>query len=311
MGIAGDNIDRGSGVFRIIGRLVDVISSGKYNVIIYTAAFVVALLFSTRSGAAEQGLEVQVFSWLSLAVFGIAFLCGYFDASLGMGYGSTLTVILLLVGFTPLQIIPVVLTSQFLGGIAGGFAHHKVGNVNLKPGSRPFKIAVVMGLSAIVPIISAVWLANYVSEKVLAIIIGTVIATVGIIVLLTYGKSYKFRWWKMVVLGTVAAFNKSISGGGYGPLVTGGQIISGIKGREAVGITHLAEGFVCIGALAVYFIFGIKAEWGIAPAIILGEMASVPLAAITVKAVRSRTLNLIIGFFTTILGLAALVKALL
>jgi hypothetical protein len=228
-----------------------------------------------------------------------------------MGYGSTLMVILLLIGFQPLQIIPVVLTSQFLGGLAGGFAHHKVGNVNLKPGSRPFKIAVVMAISAIIPIISAVWLANYVSQKALGIIIGIIITAVGLVVLLTYGKSYSFRWWKMVVIGTVAAFNKSISGGGYGPLVTGGQIISGIKGREAVGITHLAEGFVCIGALAVYAIFGMKAMWSIAPAIILGEIASVPLAALTVKAVRSRTLNLIIGFFTTILGLAALVKALM
>ena len=31
-----------------------------------------------------------------------------------------------------------------------------------------------------------------------------------------------------------------MSGGGYGPVVTGGQIFSGVNGNNAVGITLLA-----------------------------------------------------------------------
>ena len=46
-----------------------------------------------------------------LAVFLVALFCEYVDSSLGMGYGSTLTPLLLLAGFSPLQIVPCVLLS--------------------------------------------------------------------------------------------------------------------------------------------------------------------------------------------------------
>ena len=40
-----------------------------------------------------------------------AFICEYMDSTLGMGYGTTLTPILLMMGYNPLQIVPVVLIS--------------------------------------------------------------------------------------------------------------------------------------------------------------------------------------------------------
>jgi hypothetical protein len=64
MKISVDNNEQGCKSPRAAERLLDAISSGKYNAIIYTAAFIFALLYSTRSGAAEPGLEIEVFSWL-------------------------------------------------------------------------------------------------------------------------------------------------------------------------------------------------------------------------------------------------------
>ena len=67
---------------------------------------------------------------------------------------------------------------------------------------------------------------------------------------------YPFSWWRIGGLGTLAAFNKGISGGGYGPLVTAGQVLSGIRGRNAVGITSLAEGVTSIVGFGIYFLSG-------------------------------------------------------
>jgi len=39
----------------------------------------------------------------------LAFVCEFIDSSLGMGYGTSLTPILLLMGFHPLQVVPAVL----------------------------------------------------------------------------------------------------------------------------------------------------------------------------------------------------------
>jgi uncharacterized membrane protein YfcA len=53
------------------------------------------------------------------------------DASIGMGYGTTLTPILLIVGFPPLEVVPAVLLGQLVGGTVGGLAYHRLGNINL------------------------------------------------------------------------------------------------------------------------------------------------------------------------------------
>ena len=61
----------------------------------------------------------------------IALFCQYLSISIGVGYGTILTPLLLVLGFSPLQIIPVVLFSQVIGGIIGGLAHHRAGNIML------------------------------------------------------------------------------------------------------------------------------------------------------------------------------------
>ena len=40
------------------------------------------------------------------AIFLAALFCEYIDSALGMGYGTTLTPLLLLAGFDPLEIVP-------------------------------------------------------------------------------------------------------------------------------------------------------------------------------------------------------------
>ena len=51
----------------------------------------------------------------------IAFLCEYMDSSLGMGYGTILTPVLMILGFSPLDVVPCLLLSEALSGtFAGG-----------------------------------------------------------------------------------------------------------------------------------------------------------------------------------------------
>ena len=57
---------------------------------------------------------------LLLVVAAFAFICEYLNASLGMGYGTTLAPLLLLLGFQPLQVVPAVLLGQLAGGFFGG-----------------------------------------------------------------------------------------------------------------------------------------------------------------------------------------------
>ena len=63
----------------------------------------------------------------------LSFFCEFVDSTLGMGYGTTLTPVLMLCfGFEPLEIVPAVLLSELVSGLLGAFMHHLNGNVNCR-----------------------------------------------------------------------------------------------------------------------------------------------------------------------------------
>ncbi|MHC5157099.1 MAG: TSUP family transporter, partial [Planctomycetota bacterium] len=66
----------------------------------------------------------------------ISFLCEYMDATLGMGYGTTLTPLLLLLGFAPGIVVPAILVSQLISNTLASICHHREGNVNFRPNGR-------------------------------------------------------------------------------------------------------------------------------------------------------------------------------
>jgi len=246
---------------------------------------------------------------LFILIIVLAFICEYVDSSLGMGYGTTLTPLLLIMGYNPLQIVPAVLLSELVTGLTAGFLHHKVKNVNLKPGTRAFKIAALMGACSVLGALVAVLIAVNLPKFYIKLYIGIVVLAMGIFILASLKRTFLFSWKKITSLGILAAFNKGISGGGYGPLVTSGQILSGINPKNAVGITSLAEGLTCLVGVIMYLAFTDHTiDWHLAPSLILGALLSVPFAALTVKKVKERGLKLIVGVATLILGALTLGK---
>lgn len=102
-----------------------------------------------------------------------------------------------------------------------------------------------------------------------------------------------------------------MSGGGYGPVVTGGQILSGVEGKSAVGITSLAESLTClVGVIAYVLISKNPVDWKLAPFIIIGAVLSVPLCAKSVKWISTKKLKLAIALLTIALGILTIVKTL-
>lgn len=262
-----------------------------------------------------------------------AFLCEYMDSTLGMGYGTTLTPVFLLMGFAPMQIVPAILLSELISGILAGVFHHRQGNVDFKPKTYDvfkisnmlsplgyiekvrksfpmhLKIAILLAACSIVGTVVAVFIAVNIPKFYLKLYIGCLVLAMGIIILVCFKKDFKFSWKKITLLGLVASFNKGMSGGGYGPVVTGGQILSGVEGKSAIGITSLAEGLTClVGVIAYVLIAKNPVDWKLAPYIIVGAVLSVPLSAKSVKLISTKNLKLAIAVLTIILGLLTIVK---
>jgi len=246
----------------------------------------------------------------ALLIIPMAFVCEFMDSSLGMGYGTILAPILLLMGYEPLQIVPAILMSEFVTGFSAAFFHHSLNNVDFRRGSRDTKVALALSVFSAIGVIIAVFLAVKLPLKVLKIWIGLIIIIMGIIILAMLNRVPRFTWRKILVLGSIASFNKGISGGGYGPLVMGGQILSGIGVKNAVGITSLAESVTCFVGILMYFFLKSKVDWTLAPWLMAGAILSVPFAAHTLKAIPEKKVKFIVAIAILILGVLAINKIL-
>ncbi|MBD3209974.1 TSUP family transporter [Candidatus Micrarchaeota archaeon] len=241
-------------------------------------------------------------------LLGLALVCEYVDSTLGMGYGTTLTPILLIVGFDPLQIVPAVLLSELLTGFFAAFAHHSAGNVDFSRDSLHLKVALLLGACSAFGAVFAVFAALSLPQFYVKLYIGLLVAIMGLAILLKRHFKDSFSWKRIAGLGILAAFNKGISGGGYGPLVVTGQMFSGLNGKNAIGITSLAEGFTCFAGVSLYMLTGSVADWQLAPYLIAGAVLSVPLSALTLKKIQEARLTVFIGIITLLLGLVTIAK---
>ena len=273
--------------------------------------------------------------WFILGIMILDFLCEYMDSTLGMGYGTTLTPVLLIMGYEPLQIVPAILISELISGLMAGVFHHKEGNVNFKPKimripeilkelkisgfiqtlkksfPRHLKVALLLASCSVIGTVLAVFIAVSIPKFWIKLYIGFLVLSMGITIIIFFNKKFNFSWKKIIGLGLLASFNKGLSGGGYGPVVTSGQILSGVDEKNAVGITSLAEGLTCAVGIAAYFLISNNPlNLKLAPFIVTGAVLSVPFSAKSVKKMTKKRLKLAIAAVTIVLGIFTLIKTL-
>lgn len=270
---------------------------------------------------------------LILLVIFFGFLLEYTDKTLGMGYGTVLAPILLIMGFDFFQIMPAILVPQIISGIIVGVLHHKKGNADFKPKSTNvlkikekvreygflksikkglplhLKIAIIFGLSSVIGTVLAVFVAVNISQVYLKTYIGVLVLAMGILMFFTRNKKILFMKKRILAIGFLASFNKGISGGGYGPVVTSGQVLSGLTAKNAIAITSLSEGLTCSTALIAYYLVNSSTiDWTLAPILVIGSLVAIPFSVSTVCKTDKEKLKVPVSLFTILLGLFTLIK---
>jgi uncharacterized membrane protein YfcA len=239
----------------------------------------------------------------------LAFLCEYIDSSLGMGYGTILSPVLIVLGFDPLLVVPSVLISQSLGGFAASLFHHRFHNIHITRSSKDSKVILLISVLGVAATIFSVLIAVSIPAWALKAYIGVLVMVMGI--LLLSGIKLVFSWRNIAGVGLISAFNKGLSGGGFGPVVTAGQVISGQNHKNAIGCTTAAEAPICLAGFLTYaFASGLPEMVLILP-LCIGAMIAAPFGALTTKKMDSRKLKLVIGALVFILGLWVLLKLVL
>ena len=262
-----------------------------------------------------------------LLVLVAAFVCEMIDSSLGMLYGTILSPVLITAGFDPLVVVPSILFSQAFGGIIASIGHQRLKNVDFtikeevmkrlsdlgyietfrKSTTRDLKVVFVVTCFGILATIIAALTAISIPKVALKTYIGVLVLVMGIILLLR--TRFNFSWGKILGIGILSAFNKGISGGGFGPVVTSGQLISGRESKRSIGATALSEAPICITGFLTYLIRNGLSTWNLVLILTAGAIVGALIGPyITTKFKSEKRLRLGLGILVTSLGIWTLVK---
>jgi len=237
-----------------------------------------------------------------------AFLTAMIDIVFGMGFGLTLTPILLLLGFPPHEIVPALLFSSLMGNVFSSIFNHRFKNVDFSLCSKHFNMSMVIGILGIAGSFIGASISIGISNFYLSLYIGLLIVALGLFLLLNKKMKSSFSWIKLVFLSLFGSFNKGISGSGFGPIVTTGMIMMGVNEKAAVSIQTFSELFVSISGFLTFVLAGSQISWNLVLPLSVGVIISTPLAAFVVHKFESTTLRNAIAMVTVVLGLLTLLS---
>lgn len=274
----------------------------RLAVLVAVTVFIsLAVAFGVHAGSPTTTLSSSLFLFFACLV------CEFVDSTLGMGFGTMLTPLLLLTGFDAKVVVPVILLSELFTGAFAAFGHHAAGSVNLRPGSKAFTVGVIIGCTSIIGSLIAVQASAVLPKDTLNMIISVILFCVGVFMLAVQGRTFRFSWFRIVGLGILASFNKAISGGGYGPLVVSGQLLSGVEARGAIAIASFAEMLTCLSGFTFYLLRGSSIDWMIAVPVLSGALCSVPFSVLVVKHAKTKTLTTFIACVVILLSITTFV----
>lgn len=239
---------------------------------------------------------------------GMAIVMEMVDSSIGMMYGTILSPILILIGVEPVMAIPALLFSQAMGGITGTLAHHKCRNFKIAVRSDDMKVVMLTVIPGIIAVIIGVYLASGLDPLHVKLYIAILVTVMSILCLCPV--RYRFSWWKHVIVGSIAAFNKAMSGGGFGPVTSTGKIIAGMKPTNSVATTTMSEVFICMVAFIVYLLLSGNMDWVLVLALTAGAMIGGLAGPFITRKINSRSMRVVIGVFGVISGIWMLNKVL-
>ena len=204
----------------------------------------------------------------------------FMDSAGGMGYGTALTPLMLMAGFDPKQVVPLVMITEMVTGMVSGLIHGEFENVEwkLRPMNEMTKLVLVVsvtGMIATMISISAVYKVFLFHKFWIKLYVTILLIVMGACSVLTAKKYKTYRPGLMWIFAFVGGFNKGVGGGGYGPVITVGGLLSGVPVKSMVAVTSFAEGLTCLAAVVMWFALlstGVVVDYMLLPSFVIGTV---------------------------------------
>ena len=235
-----------------------------------------------------------------------SFLTAIVDIVFGMGFGLTMTPVLLLMGYAPHEIVPALLFSSMIGNMFSPLFHHRLKNVDFSLCSRHFNMSMLIGILGVIGSFVGASVSIGISNFYLGLYIGLLIVSLGLFLLVNRKLRARFSWLRLAFLGLFGSFNKGVSGSGFGPIVTTGMIIMDVNEKVAVSIQTFSELFVSVAGFLTFMLAGSQISLDLLLPLSMGVAFSTPLAAFVVHKFDTKKLRTTIGLVTVVLGVLTL-----
>ena len=246
---------------------------------------------------------------MSLLPLGVlSFISGVIDLSLGMGYGFTITPVMLMMGYAPSEAVPAVLISSCVGGISSSIWNHRLHNVDFTFNSRAFRIAAFTSGLGVIGAIVGVFISFSLPERTVGLYIGSIVVASGALVAVSKSLISGFSWNKMTVISLIGSLNKGLTGSGFGPIITTGAMLSGIDEKASVSIQSLSEASVSLIGFLTYVVMRRSVDYQVAVTMSLGVLLASPLAASIIQRIEGNTLRIMVGVLAVLIGFSTLWK---
>ena len=250
---------------------------------------------------------------LSLALMALAL--AFLNDAMGGGYGTLSSPLLLVLGYPAKVVVPAILFSEVVSEYWSGFWHMRFKNVNYRTfglTTAGGAVGICFAVLVIGVFLTATAAKVYISS--IAVVMGAVaVVTASGVLASRFRVRDKTNAPLTGLLGAVCGFNKSSTGGGYGPLSTPGFMLLGLQPAKAVGTTIVTKATACLISIALWAgIVGI--DWSVAAPMAVGAFIGAPFASLVNDRLRRvlsrRAHGVVVGCIMSALGTYALVHSL-
>lgn len=225
------------------------------------------------------------------------------DGSLGMGYGTISTTLLLANGINPAIVSSRVHTARVFSSGVSGYSHHRFGNINKKL----FKSLVIPGIiGAVIGATLSYYGQKYSSWVRIPLSFYTIY--LGYYIMrkafkkATHASKVKRAGW----LASAGGFLDAFAGGGWGTLVTSTLLSKRRSPRYVIGSVCLAEFFVVLVSSITFFILLKSIPLIDVAGLIIGGLIAAPIAARLVGKLPLKTMFIIVGCFVILTSINTL-----
>lgn len=247
-----------------------------------------------------------------IIIFFFAGIATLIDGGIGMGYGVSLTSLLLSIGIGTAIASASVHIAEVATSLVSGVSHFILGNFDQK-------IFTFLAIPGVIGGSLGAWSAVHLQDiEITRPIIASILLLLGVLIIVKFVRKKELldveynrpRVRHLMSLGFVAAFIDAIGGGGWGPITTPTLLLKNANPQHVIGSVNLAEFFIAFSISLTFILTLPKIDLTIVLPMIIAGIIAAPLGALITKKLPLRTIGIVVGIVIIVLSLRTLILAL-